>query len=334
MTPRCAGNCKNEKGVALVTVLMIVAAMSAAAVGLSAAVLSSTSRAKALDASAQADWLVFGAEEFARLRVTEMATAVEGRLTADMPGLGSPLQFRIEGGLLTVTGRDASNCFNLNSLRQAGRTPSRQGSGDEESPQQDFAELVRLSGLEDVDPETLAASLADWMDRDQTPRMNGAEDSYYVSAPRHYRTSSQPLAELGELRAVRGFTGATVEALRQLVCLRDETVTQKLNINTLTQREAALLSFAMSGALPLEQAQDVLFQRPPGGWESVEAFLTVPAIAGISPDLRRMDLLTIQSSHIDVDAAIEYRGTRRVVDILFELDGSTSARTVYRQRKG
>ena len=334
MTPAARRKEPREDGVALITVLMIVAAMAAAAVGLSSAVLSSTSRAKSLDASAQADWLVSGAEEYARLTVAEMAGAAEGRLFAGMPGLDTPIQFRVEGGLLTVTGHDVSNCFNLNRLRSAPASQSGEEAGGTMRPREAFAELVRLAGVEDSDPEALAASLADWMDRDQTPQLNGAEDSYYISSARQYRTSGQPLAESEELRAIRNFTPEVVEALMPLVCLRDETVTQKLNINTLSEREAPLLSLVMSGALPVDRARDVIFQRPPGGWSSVEDFLKVPAIAGIAPDLRRTDLLSVQSTHIDVTAAIEYRGTRRVVDILFELNGAAPAKTLRRQRKG
>lgn len=71
---------KSERGVALVTVLMIVAAMSAVAVTLSSTVLSTTSRARAVDAASQADWLALSSEEFGRVLIEEMFTATEGKL--------------------------------------------------------------------------------------------------------------------------------------------------------------------------------------------------------------------------------------------------------------
>ncbi len=331
MTPTARSN---EEGVALVTVLMIVAAMSAVAVGLSSAVLSSTNRAKSLDASAQAGWLALSAEEFGRSAIGDLMAATEGKLFANMPGLNSPIPFEIEGGLITVTGHDDSNCFNLNSLRNAA-----QASGDVEattavSARQSFEMLVELAEIDGPDPEALTAALVDWMDGDQSPGLSGAEDSYYSGPGLNYRTSGQPLADLSELYAIRYFTPKTVEQLRPLVCARPSELSQKLNINTLTEREAPLLALAVSGAISTEDARDIIFQRPPGGWQSVDDMFNTPAIAEISPELRRTDSLGTESSHVALDAAIVYRGTRRLFAILYELDGTGPARTVYRERKG
>lgn len=324
----------SQDGVALVTVLMIVAAMSAVAVSLSAAVLSSTNRAKSLDASAQADWLVTAAEEFGRSAIGDMLRVTDGELVADMPGLNTPTPFDVEGGLITVTGRDASNCFNLNSLRSAISGEGSQEATTAVSPRAAFTALLELAEIEGPDPEALTASLADWMDRDQSPGLSGAEDSFYSGQGLNYRTSGQPLADVSELHAIRYYTPQVVEQMRPWVCAMPTALPQSININTVTERQAPLLALAFSGALSSEDARDIIFQRPPGGWQGVDDLLALPAIAEIAPELRRTDMLGTESSHIALRAAIDYHGTRRLFDIVYELDGAAPAKTIYRERKG
>ena len=167
---------KTEAGVALVTVLMIVAAMSTVAIMLSSAVLASTSRAKALDASAQADWFVSGAEEFAELTIEKLVATSGRNLFDGMPALSEPMTFQIDGGVISINGRDATNCLNVNALR-SNTSDGEKGAGTSRTPRDDFKQLLELAELEGTDVEALTASLVDWMDADQSPGLSGAEDS-------------------------------------------------------------------------------------------------------------------------------------------------------------
>ena len=254
-----------------------------------------------------------------------------------MPGLGQPVVFQAEGGLITVVVEDGSNCFNLNALRSA-TTASR---GDEQAAgtgvqttAEDFVSLLNLAGIEGIDGEALTASLIDWMDPDQAPGLSGAEDSYYSTPTLNYRTSGLPMSEMAEMLPVRYMSPDIYEALQPLVCALPKEQQQPLNINTIPESRAALLSLAFSGALSVEAARDLIFQRPTGGWASVEEFLALPAIAEIAPELRRDSMLSVTASYVDVRSAIEYRGTRRVFELDFALDGAGLATTIHRERKG
>ncbi|MGB3627492.1 MAG: type II secretion system minor pseudopilin GspK [Henriciella sp.] len=330
---------ENERGVALVTTLMIVAAMSAVAVGLSAAVLSSTNRAKSLDASAQADWLAHSAGDYASLILGDVVTPLEGRLVAGMEGLGEPMAFQAEGGLITIVVTDASNCLNINAVR--GQSAARQRgasggarAGSEQSPSDDLRALISAVAGDVTRSESLVASITDWIDRDQSPGLSGAEDSFYMSPGLNYRTSGQPLQDVSELLSVRYMSADLLEALEPMICAYPEDAQHALNINTLTEAEAPLLSIAFSGALDEARARDVLFQRPPGGWATTEDFFALPEIAEISPELRRERRISLTSRYISVRAAIEYRGTRRVLDFIYEIEGAAPVKQIYRERKG
>ncbi|MEE2877757.1 MAG: type II secretion system minor pseudopilin GspK [Pseudomonadota bacterium] len=324
---------KTEAGVALVTVLMIVAAMSTVAIMLSSAVLASTSRAKALDASAQTDWFVSGAEEFAELTIEKLVATSGRNLFDGMPALSEPMTFQIDGGVISINGRDATNCLNVNALR-SNTSDGEEGAGTSRTPRDDFKQLLELAELEGIDVEALTASLVDWVDADQSPGLSGAEDSYYSGLVPAYRTSGQPLQNLSELRAIRYYTPELIDALRPLLCAMPDERPQVLNINTLREEEAALLSLAMSGALPLRDARDVIFQRPAGGWESVGDMLSQPDLAQIAPELRREEMLSVQSSHIGIRTVIEYRGLRRIYDLLLLVEETGNVSAIRRERKG
>lgn len=319
-----------ESGVALVTVLMIVAAMSTVAIMLSSAVLASTNRAKALDANAQADWYVTGAGAFAEVVLAELIAETGPALFAGMPMLNQPMTFEVDGGALSVTGRDATNCFNINTLRQEPAGSENELSG----PREEFRNLLDVTEIDGLDAEEATAVIADWMDADRSPGLGGAEDSYYAGQTPPYRTSGQLMYSLNELRAVRSFTPELIEALAPILCAYPDETGQTFNINTLTEQQAPLLTLAMSGALSVEAARDAIFQRPPGGWESVEALMALPEFAQISPELRRTQMLSVQSSHIGVTTVIEYRGVRRIYDQLLALEENGTVETVRRERRG
>ena len=70
-----------------------------------------------------------------------------------------------------------------------------------------FALLNNIEKLPRFTP-ALAAALRDFVDEDDTPRSEGAEQDYYSSLPRPYAIRNGPLVSLDELLLVRGFTPA------------------------------------------------------------------------------------------------------------------------------
>ena len=67
-------------------------------------------------------------------------------------------------------------------------------------------ETLKALGLTDE----LAECLRDWLDSDDDPHINGAEQEYYQQLPRPYTIRNGPLGTLEELLLVKGFTGSIV----------------------------------------------------------------------------------------------------------------------------
>lgn len=325
-----------ERGAALLTVMMIVAAMSVAALAVTQSVTRATVRSQALDAQAQLALYAISAEEVAKARMTEVLGPLDNKLTADLPGLGEPQVFPLEQGALTVTARDATNCFNVNRLTR----PAEGGRlvADPDMQQAYQAILTdRIEGGYASDMVALAASLTDWMDDNSVPGSGGAEDGYYASEVPSYRTSGQTLGSISELRAIRGYTIDVYTKIRPLLCAlpdTDASVQIKLNINTLSERDAALLQLAFSDALTIEDARTLIASRPAGGWADAEALLKDPMLNQINPERIKRDMLDTVTSLVEVTANVSYRGHDMTMLYLFKVEPGRPLETISRERIG
>lgn len=327
---------ESQRGAALLTVLMIVAAMSVAALAITKAVTDATQRSSALDAQAQLALYAVSAEEVAKARMAEVLAPLENKLFAELPGLGEPQIIPVEGGVFSVTARDATNCFDINSLTASGEG----GRQTANVPAQRVYQSLLGAAIEEgyaSDMVALVASLTDWMDANSVPGSGGAEDSYYLSEVPSYRTSGQKLANIEELRAIRGYTIDVLQRIAPLICaLPDEASAQQqqLNINTLTEAQAPLLQATLSDALSLDDVRAVIANRPQGGWLSVEDLLEDQTVKRIDPTQIQVDRLGIVSSLVEVSANVSYRGHDMTMRYMFEAVPGRPIRTLRRERIG
>ena len=325
-----------QRGAALLTVLMIVAAMSVAALAITRAVTDATQRSRALDSQAQLALYAVSAEEVAKARMAEVLAPLENKLFAELPGLGEPQIIPVEGGAFSVTARDATNCFDINSLTTGGEG----GRLVADASTQRVYQTLLSAAVEDgyaSDLAALVASLTDWMDSNAVPGGGGAEDSYYLSEVPSYRTSGQKLANIEELRAIRGYTPDIMQRIAPLICaLPDGTITQQqqLNINTLTEDHAPLLQATLSDALSLDDVRSVIANRPQGGWATVEDLLEDSVVKRIDPTRIQVDRLGVVSSLVEVSANVSYRGHDMTMRYLFEAVPGRPIRTLRRERIG
>lgn len=326
----------SERGAALLTVLMIIAAMAVAALGVSSAVTQSTQRARSLDAQAQLGLYAVAAEEVAKARMTAILEPLQSRLSVDLPGYSDAQIIPVDGGAFTVTVRDVTNCFNVNRLAQETQTD---GDGANSSTRDAYTFL--LAGLlEDSfspDVTSLMSSLQDWMDENSVPGSGGAEDSYYLSEVPSYRTSGRPLETLDELRAIRGYTADVYRVLQPVLCALPSSLqrtSDALNINTLEASEAPLLQLAFGEALSLDDARALIESRPIGGWAEVEDLLEDPIVNRIDPNRIQIDRLGLVTSLVEVSTNVSYRGYDMTMRFLFEALPGQPIRTLRRERIG
>jgi general secretion pathway protein K len=111
-----------------------------------------------------------------------------------------------------------------------------------------------------------------------------------------YRTANALMQDGGELQSVAGMTPILFERLKPLVCAYPETQASTYNINTLTARQAPLVSALFPVPLSNEAVLAALRNRPVEGFNSVQDFLAQPSLKAAGPSSLTTVQLRVRSS--------------------------------------
>lgn len=290
--------CGDERGIALITVMLVVALATLLAVSMMRSQHLSLRYADGVFGQDQAMLYTQGAEAFVQdLLTRDLDEDKRQKLLTDHPGEAWAKMFPpfpVDGGVVQARLTDLQGRFNLNLLL-------RDNSVD--AAAQSY--FKRLLGNLDL-PYSLDVPLIDWMDEDNEPiGMEGAEDDYYTRLTVPYRTANQPLTDVSELLLIKGFTPAIVERLRPYVSVLPASA--GLNVNT----AAPELIQALTENMTLSGADEQARQRPADGYESVDQFLGSPAFNGV--DSKGKDAmkawLSVKTGYfgLDADAVISDR---------------------------
>lgn len=260
-----------ERGAALLTVLLLVAIIAVmAATALERLRLSTRLAANAV-AIDQARGYAYAAETLATTRVTALLRQSPDRVALFGGWSDRPFGLPVPGGTATARVVDGGNCFNLNGL--VARAPD--GSYAANAFQiTRFARLARVLRL--VDGERIAAAAADFIDGDDAPQPQGAEDGSY----RGRRTAGTLLADSSELRAVAGVTPESYAVLRPWLCALPVAEPSSINVNTLLPEQAPLLAMLMPDNVGVDQVRALLLRRPETGFASTDAFWNQLSLGG------------------------------------------------------
>ncbi|MEZ5995732.1 MAG: type II secretion system minor pseudopilin GspK [Hyphomonadaceae bacterium] len=307
---------ERDRGAALITVLSMLAIMAALAVVVVDAADMSMRRAANQLAMEQTRWYLMGAESFAAAQLSDLRRRAESQRIDQSDWQGRIFEFPLDDGLMRVSLRDGSNCFNLNSVVQ-----SNEGAGVTVSSAGVLQFALLLDRLDvRTDRVALGATLADWIDADSVPSPGGAEDGLYNGAP--YRPANTLLADISELRRVKGFDDEIIGRLAGVACARPTTAPNRLNPNTLSLEQAPLLAMALPD-ITLEQARRIIRDRPRGGWEDVDAFFAHPLLAGLEFNEVRRASFSMQGDYYVMWAQVEREGGRESAAALLRLQGET-----------
>ncbi|WP_425914416.1 type II secretion system minor pseudopilin GspK [Pseudomonas sp. GWSMS-1] len=249
-----------QRGMALITVLLVVAVVTVVSAGIIARQqLSIRSSANQLHVR-QAWHYALGGETLAKAILQRDLREGDPRAPVDYPGEAwakprAPFALE-EGGALRVQISDLSGRFNLNSML-------RQGQPNAAAVAQ-FRRL--LLGLQIEAP--YAERLLDWLDADDQPSGGyGAEDNQYLLAQPAYRAGNRELTDVSELRLLLEMSEADYQRLQPYVSTLPANT--PLNVNTASARVLASLAEGLS----LSRAQGLVAARGGEGYRDVPSFL-------------------------------------------------------------
>lgn len=252
-----------ERGAALLSVLLLVAVMAVIAAIMLDRLHLATRLAGNGQAMTQARLYATSAETLAMARIKAMVDSSQER-TVDRGGLlGRDVPLPLARGTVVARVDDAGNCFNLNSLVEAdaqGVLKLRLAGLNQ------LRALMVGLGISPAEGAIASDAIADWIDSDNAPSPNGAEDETYQGSTVPYRTAGRLIGDVSEIRAVRGMTPQFYERMRPWLCALPAAELSPVNVNTLRPDQALLLSMLAPTVIPVERARALLAARPALGW--------------------------------------------------------------------
>ncbi|MHA6639735.1 type II secretion system minor pseudopilin GspK [Stutzerimonas frequens] len=263
-----------QRGVALITVLLVVAIVTVVSAAMVARQQLSI-RATSNQLQARQAWhYALGGEALAQAILARDLRSAAG---AD-PGAGGeaaavdhllepwaqPLPaFEIDQGEILVRIEDMAGRFNLNDLlRDQQPNPA---------AVEQFRRLLLRLQISAPYPERLL----DWLDPDQQPSGElGAEDNVYLGLDTPYRSAGRRLHDLSELRLLLDMREEDFQRLAPYVVALPPNV--PLNVNT----ASAMVLSSLSDNLSLGAAESLVELRRAAPFRNSAAFLAQPALAG------------------------------------------------------
>lgn len=299
----------DRRGMALLTVLLLVAVMAVLAVAVLDDVRFSLRRGVNVQGVSQARWYALGAENLARGQIRRLADRDAVRTPVRPAWNGAPVVLPLDDdGVLRAELRDGQACFNLNSVVEGSDrflTPRPAGAAQ-------FVALAQALGAPEGEARRVADALTDWIDSNPSPQPQGAEDPAYAALPTPRRTAGTLMAEPGELRAVLGVSDALHRRMAPFLCALPEAVLSPVNPNTLSPDQWPLLVMLADGRLSPEQARGVIAGRPADGWDTRNAFWTQPALAHLDIPPQVQDQISLRTRYFTLRADVRWGGVEVV----------------------
>lgn len=215
------------KGVALITVLLVLAVATVLAVSMSVQQQVSIHRTENILYSNQAWQYVLGLEKWAIAVLEQDLKSNNTDSLLDKWNKGIP-ETEVPNGKIQARILDLQGFFNLNNLVTNGKVS--------EVDLQRFSRLLEIQGLD----QNIANAVLDWIDEDSDSRFpGGAEDVIYMDKPEPYRSANGYFTDKSELMLVDGIDALVYQKLApHVVALPAYT---PLNVNTATEMNLRLL---------------------------------------------------------------------------------------------
>ena len=199
---------KRDRGIALIIVMIIVAALTVIVTGFAYSMRVETKLARNTRFNPDMDWLGRSGVELARYLLSKRAPGEEqmdalhqkwaggpGRVGMDTMAELEPWEqlpmtnVKLGNGTFSIKITDMERKLNINS-----------------APEPLLRYILEMhGGVDATDVDVFIDSLRDWMDPDENPGLNGAESDFYLSEYPPYYSKNGPLDHITELKLVQGF---------------------------------------------------------------------------------------------------------------------------------
>ena len=308
---------KQERGVALLTVLILVAIVGAIAASLLERTKLSTRSTINLTALSQARTYGFAAEAIAKSRIAQLVGVNAAKTTLQGDWLNRERPFPIDGGVASIRLGDGGNCFNMNSFVTGN---AEQGLVANPIAMAQFDALLVLLNVPANQTRPLTAALVDWIDSDQQPMPGGAEDAAYLSGDRQGRPANQLMSDADEMVGVLGMDVELFAKLKPWVCTLPMAGASSINVNTISPVQAPLIAMMIPGQLSVQKAKSMIEVRPAGGFDTGQAFWAAAANEGLTPPASVVEQTQVKTRFFTLRTKIGLAGAEHQQWSLIDVD--------------
>ncbi|MCK5819556.1 MAG: type II secretion system minor pseudopilin GspK [Psychromonas sp.] len=306
---------RKQKGVALLTVLLILSVMITIAVSMTSRLTRGIKLTEGIVFSQSAYWYGQAAADLGVMVLNQdfkETNTVSLNQTWARPNFAFPLQ----NGSISGTVKDMRSCFNVNAL---GKTDKGNNQIMELS---EFQLLLTEIGIARRTAKIIAHSTKDWIDINNVANdPQGAEDAYYKGLGLPYLAAHHLMVDISELRAVRGVGQKTYDAIAPFLCAIPVS-DQKIDINTVSAKQPEIL-YALLGensGIRLGALKQLLASRPKNGWKTVNQFLSDPLLGEFKPSDGLINKLSVTSDFFQLNGIIKFQEHILAVKLLFNIN--------------
>ncbi|NTS75842.1 type II secretion system minor pseudopilin GspK [Catenovulum sp. SM1970] len=358
-------NKSKQKGVALITVLLIVAIVTVVASDMALRLQMQIQRSQNLSANEQAYWYAMGAESYVKLLLKESVEANDGVISLDQAWAIKNMVFPVEEGQISGEVQDLQSCFNINALykKKVTNAQDQQAEADEEIDENtnnnrvsnsnraqvggnenetadqfkmevkdQFLALLEAIGVETYEAEKIRDGLIDWLDPDSVALTYGAEDYVYEARVNPHITANSPMVDESELRIIEGMTADIMQKISKHICIIPAHLDMVLNVNTVTAENAEVLHAMLAPKLSLQAARDIISSRPEAGYKDIEDFWQsgeLRSLTNISPSLKAQ--FSVESQYFRMITKTEFNRSWFDMKTSFKVDQAGKVQVIARE---
>ena len=259
-----------DKGVVLISILLIVLLLSSVAVLFGNKYFLSLKRAQYIEFQTLSLNIFRNIESLAQDKIEKELRFNSNKLTKDNPIINEPMVFNLNGADVLGKISDYGNCFNINSIVKLNDS----NYVENKNAVAAFRKILSLNEIDNNIIEEVIDQTIDWIDKDTNPRAYGLEDYYYsgpLHSPREY-TGMRLMVSIDELKSIPAVKQIDWNIFKNHFCAIPILNELSLNINTLDLEDAYLLSSIFSN-LTIKDAEYILDNIPKSGFDDLNNFI-------------------------------------------------------------
>jgi len=309
---------RQEKGMVLLLVLMVVALLSALLSEFAFSTLVDLRLTETFRDRTRAYYLARGGVTVGRILLQEDRNSYDAYAPEELWSQGVA-SYPVGEGWISVAIADLGGKLNINSLVDA------TGVNVNSVSRKRFNRL--FADLGETDPQGLTAALIDWIDQDSDPDTDpesgatGAEADYYQQQTPPVHIADRPLRSLDELALIRGFTPELIQRVEPHITVYGSTGIEDLNkINVNTASLEVLQVLSEDPVITRGAAEQIIERRRDKPFKTDGELIELNRISGLE-NLLRTDL-TVTGRFFQVRSTAEVNdGVRRIEAIVDKTSG-------------